>query len=339
MKNVIEIDGRTYISSRRAAEMFKYSNDYVGQLCRAGKVPARMIARTWYVDQLAFLEHKKGVDESFRARCRNSVYKINKELKEHPPQIKLKEISADEADLASTSAIEKPVVSSSPSASVEKPKIKSEYVSHTPLLVYSGDDRPSLPPLNKKKDTDAYSSQASRAAAPAYDLLVRPILLERALKATTAMALAAVILGSSMTLYRSNPTFFSTENSVSYSASVSGAIQSFFAGIASVFDRALSILKSNEPESSDSLAVAPDASAKGDTYANSTVIPNSAPDYGMVVVPSTSNNDAKEEAIRNYFSDEVVVRPDTDGSSGIITPVFRERNGDDYLYVLVPISE
>ncbi len=70
MKDSFEIDGKIYISSRRAAEMSKYSNDYIGQLCRGGKVSARMIGRTWFVDQESLLEHKKTSEEAFQARCK-----------------------------------------------------------------------------------------------------------------------------------------------------------------------------------------------------------------------------------------------------------------------------
>ena len=72
MKDSFNIDGKTYISSRRAAEIAKYSNDYVGQLCRGGKVTARMMGRTWFVDQESILEHKRTSEEAFQARCRSA---------------------------------------------------------------------------------------------------------------------------------------------------------------------------------------------------------------------------------------------------------------------------
>ncbi len=43
--------------------------------------------------------------------------------------------------------------------------------------------------------------------------------------------------------------------------------------------------------------------------------------------------------IQNSFSDEVAVRPDQSGTSGVITPVFRKNSGEDFLYVLVPLKE
>ena len=52
------LKGEKYISARRAAELVRYTSDYVGQLCRAGKVDAVMVGRGWYVDKKAIVAHK-----------------------------------------------------------------------------------------------------------------------------------------------------------------------------------------------------------------------------------------------------------------------------------------
>ena len=61
---------------------------------------------------------------------------------------------------------------------------------------------------------------------------------------------------------------------------------------------------------------------------------------GMVVVPvdDKTDKDAVIAKIQNSFSDEVQVAPRADGTSGVITPVFKKINNDEYLYVLVPIK-
>jgi hypothetical protein len=51
--------GAEYISASRAAEKTGYASDYIGQLCRRGKIPGKLIDRTWYVDLEALLLHKK----------------------------------------------------------------------------------------------------------------------------------------------------------------------------------------------------------------------------------------------------------------------------------------
>jgi hypothetical protein len=47
--NEITLENKVYVSSKRAAELTGYAKDYVGQLCREGRVEARLIGRNWYI--------------------------------------------------------------------------------------------------------------------------------------------------------------------------------------------------------------------------------------------------------------------------------------------------
>jgi len=60
---------------------------------------------------------------------------------------------------------------------------------------------------------------------------------------------------------------------------------------------------------------------------------------GIVAIPSQGekNEDLKQK-IKSNFSDEVAIVP-IDDESGIITPIFKERKGSDYLYMLVPVNK
>ncbi len=64
--------------------------------------------------------------------------------------------------------------------------------------------------------------------------------------------------------------------------------------------------------------------------------PQSA-EEGLVVIPSTDKDEEVIKKIKESFSDEVNVEL-KDETSGIITPVFREGDGENYLYILVPIN-
>ena len=57
----------------------------------------------------------------------------------------------------------------------------------------------------------------------------------------------------------------------------------------------------------------------------------------MVVRLSAPDDEEAKKRIRDNFSDEVRVEI-KDESSGLITPIFREREGDKYMYMLVPIK-
>jgi hypothetical protein len=56
----ITLDDKTYVSSKRAAKITGYAKDYVGQLCREGKVEARLVGRNWYVLESSIREHRFG---------------------------------------------------------------------------------------------------------------------------------------------------------------------------------------------------------------------------------------------------------------------------------------
>lgn len=59
----ITIEGKVYISSKQAAKITGYAKDYVGQLCREGRVEARHIGRNWYVLEDSIREHRFGKPE------------------------------------------------------------------------------------------------------------------------------------------------------------------------------------------------------------------------------------------------------------------------------------
>lgn len=58
----LEISGKRYISTRRAAKEHKYNSDYIGQLIRARKVPGQKVGRAWYVDADALTAYFNGED-------------------------------------------------------------------------------------------------------------------------------------------------------------------------------------------------------------------------------------------------------------------------------------
>lgn len=59
----ILIEEKKYISSKRAAKVTGYAKDYIGQLCREGRVPARLVGRNWYVLETAIHDHRFGQQE------------------------------------------------------------------------------------------------------------------------------------------------------------------------------------------------------------------------------------------------------------------------------------
>ena len=55
----VTYDNKEYVKASEVAKKFKYTQDYVGQLCRSGKVDARLIGRSWYVELLSVTKYRK----------------------------------------------------------------------------------------------------------------------------------------------------------------------------------------------------------------------------------------------------------------------------------------
>src|SRR3989344_7520593 len=58
MDKALLLNGKKYISARRAALKTGYTSDYVGQLCRSKKVDAKLVGRGWYVLEKDIFSHK-----------------------------------------------------------------------------------------------------------------------------------------------------------------------------------------------------------------------------------------------------------------------------------------
>lgn len=58
----LTIGDKIYISTKRAADITGYAKDYVGQLCREGRVEATLVGRSWYVLESSVREHRFGED-------------------------------------------------------------------------------------------------------------------------------------------------------------------------------------------------------------------------------------------------------------------------------------
>jgi hypothetical protein len=56
----VVFDGVSYVKASVAAKSFRYTSDYIGQLCRTKKIDARLVGRTWFVNMDSIKGHKQG---------------------------------------------------------------------------------------------------------------------------------------------------------------------------------------------------------------------------------------------------------------------------------------
>jgi hypothetical protein len=63
MSEEMQIDGKSYISSKRASQLSGYAQDYIGQLSRKSLIDARRIGGLWYVSMESLLAYQKKAEE------------------------------------------------------------------------------------------------------------------------------------------------------------------------------------------------------------------------------------------------------------------------------------
>ena len=235
------IKGSEYISSARAAEITRYSNDYVGQLCRKSKVSARMIGRTWYVSKESLLKHQK-------------VAEISKHL-------------------------------------------------------------------NGKISTNG--GGISGPAKLVFLTRIYPVMSKRLIK---TVAIALILLAGVPALasvFSANKVFV---QKVPEAAGVYGAF-----GAASAFIHAMY---------ADAVAyVTHDRSLSINVNSANAESPV---EQGVAVIPSTNTvggDETEKQNVRNSFSDQVSLQADTSGTAGVITPVFKQTTGKNFMYVIVPVKK
>lgn len=56
----ITIGGVEYLPASSLAKQFRYTTDYIGQLCRAKKIDAQLVGRSWYINPISLTAHKEG---------------------------------------------------------------------------------------------------------------------------------------------------------------------------------------------------------------------------------------------------------------------------------------
>ena len=78
-------DGKVFTKATALAKKHRYTTDYIGQLCRGGKVESKLIGRAWFVNEEALLQHKSERYSAVRPNeiiINNRVFSDRKETKE-----------------------------------------------------------------------------------------------------------------------------------------------------------------------------------------------------------------------------------------------------------------
>src|SRR3989344_6201953 len=75
MKDNLILEGKNYISARRAARIINYAQDYIGQLCRSNKLDCKMVGRSWFVTEESLVAHRASAIDSTDERSSKMLKK------------------------------------------------------------------------------------------------------------------------------------------------------------------------------------------------------------------------------------------------------------------------
>lgn len=166
----LEIEGKKYLSSRRAAREHKYHIDYIGQLIRAGRVEGKKVGRSWYVEAESLKSYLLAENQSQPAPVAQAVSAplaaplVEKpQITEAPAQQPVMWVAAQptvEEKILITSATEEP---RAPSSSEENSESERRVLFNAPApaparprtLTYVEDDAPMLPVLDGRRRANA----------------------------------------------------------------------------------------------------------------------------------------------------------------------------------------
>ena len=128
----LNINGKNYISAKRASEITGYTRDYIGQLCHAKKVEAELVGRNWYISELEIIKHKN----THLPKNLNNTSEIEENIVKGESFTKVTEsINAERKKYPIKMAL-------------EIPKFKPNYIG-SKRIKYDRDDKPLFPTVER----------------------------------------------------------------------------------------------------------------------------------------------------------------------------------------------
>ena len=338
MGNELLFEGKKYISASRASKIIGYNSDYIGQLCRKNSLDCRMVGRTWFVSEESLKNHK--ATASVTPRGRIPIYKKSGGLGEGP-------------------ATELGNAPHHPEATGTTGSARPEFAFHSANFNWTDFANRRGDKLRVRKFIDKVCLGVAIVVllvAASADLFSPQSLVNldtMAFRADENLGVGGILAVKILAVKNEIVTALTTAgfsrhgmgDSLSYSANVFESL-----GV------------SLGQKASDAIRDATHGVSRGLVYVNDfldgaatevrLVVSNIGllegifdkpkERMGVAVLPSAEDvsvNEQVKQYVIGSFSDETEIIPDESGNSGLIRPVFKERNDQEYLYVVVPVKE
>ncbi len=349
MKHTYIYQGRNYISSKRASEISDYSSDYIGQLCRAGKLDCQRVGHSWFVTEGSLRSHMTDVwsQDTLRSRASNLQKRFVKSQAMKSADVPLndskKRISSKQAALLSGYAADYIgqlcrggkldavmigktwfVVEESLKGHMEK--IRAEEEAKRISKIEKRNEK-----IVEKKESEQLSLE--NIAKKSNDVMIGR--LAASLNVLDIRKNTAESLTSKLSM-RTVADDFIKRSLLTRAMIVSAFVMLVGVGIYVAME--IPNEHAVDPGQQVAASIVPYPDIPYSVENSAETVPASR---GIAVIP-TSGSKAKDEemkaAIKESFSDQVTVTPDARGESGVITPVFKNGKGNDFIYVMVPVD-
>ena len=343
MKHIVIFQGKKYISSKRASKVSDYSSDYIGQLCRAGKLDGKMFGHTWFVTEDSLVAHQtiSASAESYKNRALNfkraALVKGSAEDDSSADAVgrvsarRAAEISGYSADYVGQLC--------------RSGRLDAKMIGHTWFVTEASvfshmrkieqeQREAEFRKLSRASSTSAAVTSKTKIVSP-YQTVSRSSIVAAAAGSRTKHPvrtglfviafLVVFVFAASMTI-----SYIGGAGNVAVNNSSVAGVYSAAHAIVAFFERQYEAVVARIIKSRDL------------TVRTTDPISVQGTEYGMVVAPSTGDpvqDAARTEQLKSTFSDDVAVHPDQSGTAGVITPVFKKSNGKDFMYVLVPVKQ
>ena len=190
----IEIEGKEYVSAKRASREHRYTMDYVGQLIRAGKIEGKKVGRAWYVDQASLEAYTRTLGSTSEAPSPRKIAvseaapsaPVIRQVEAPAHRIEIKAVESAAAEAVAVGPMVQEVVTAhvevkkqpEPVYEAPKPYLKParESLDEVFSMRYLEDSEPTLPSISERKEERAIHQQIAvrTLQSDAYQKLQRP---------------------------------------------------------------------------------------------------------------------------------------------------------------------
>jgi hypothetical protein len=151
----VTFDGVEYTKATHVAKQFGYTSDYLGQLCRAKKVNARLVGRSWFINVPSLEVHRKKKYQSKKTAEKPVAEEQDIEVKvtaghvggEVPITVTK---SAQKSDTPSKKYLRRVPAPDAPARKVAEKELESGGVKHVSVH-YEADEHSLIPKVSERK--------------------------------------------------------------------------------------------------------------------------------------------------------------------------------------------